>query len=162
MNGWNDLNGHRYCLARGIDLFLEAQFQLEKTASKLLNSTYFASFLPKSMPCPGPTRGRIGVSQSEAFGHCGKMVAKHGPIPIYFAVVDSRPTIEYEAELVDVHLDPPPLTQRHRLRSTREKPRSLKACGKRGRRLFTFYVVVESSVKSEAFLRTDFAIQTSA
>ena len=45
LNGWNDLNGHRYCLARGIDLFLEAQFQLEKPASKLLNRAYFASFL---------------------------------------------------------------------------------------------------------------------
>ena len=41
-------------------------------------------------------------------GHCGKIVAKHGPIPIYFAVVDSGPTIEYEAELVDVQLDPAP------------------------------------------------------
>ena len=37
-----------------------------------------------------------------------KIVAKHGPIPIYFAVVDSGPTIEYEAELVDVQLDPAP------------------------------------------------------
>ena len=45
LNGWNDLNGHRYCLARVIDLFLEAQFQLEKPASKLLNRAYFASFL---------------------------------------------------------------------------------------------------------------------
>ena len=45
LNGWNDLNGHRYCLARGIDLFLEAQFQLEKPASKLLSRAYFASFL---------------------------------------------------------------------------------------------------------------------
>jgi hypothetical protein len=43
-----------------------------------------------------------------------KIVAKHGPIPIYFAVVDSGPTIEYEAELVDVQLDPAPLTQRHK------------------------------------------------
>ena len=37
-----------------------------------------------------------------------KIVAKHGPISIYFAVVDSGPTIEYEAELVDVQLDPAP------------------------------------------------------
>ena len=60
--------------------------------------------------CLAPVRpaGGIGVSQSEALGHCGKIVAKHGPIPIYFAVVDSGPTIEYEAELVDVHLDPAP------------------------------------------------------
>jgi hypothetical protein len=37
-----------------------------------------------------------------------QIVAKHGPIPIYFAVVDSGPTVEYEGELVDVQLDPSP------------------------------------------------------
>jgi len=36
--------GRKWRLARGIDLFLEAQFQLEKPASKLLNRAYFALF----------------------------------------------------------------------------------------------------------------------
>lgn len=35
-----------------------------------------------------------------------RVVAQHGPIPIYFAVVDSEPIIEFEADLIDVYVDP--------------------------------------------------------
>jgi hypothetical protein len=35
-----------------------------------------------------------------------RVLSRHGPIPIYFAVSDGGPTVRYEAELVEVHLDP--------------------------------------------------------
>ena len=37
-------------------------------------------------------------------------VRAHGPTAIYFAVVDGGPTVEYEAELVEVQVDPDPET----------------------------------------------------
>jgi hypothetical protein len=35
-----------------------------------------------------------------------RVVSHHGSVPIYFAVVDAGSTVRYEAELVEVHLNP--------------------------------------------------------
>ncbi len=35
-----------------------------------------------------------------------RVVPLHGSVPIYFAVVDGGPIVEYQGELVEVHVDP--------------------------------------------------------
>lgn len=37
-----------------------------------------------------------------------RVVSLHGPVPIYFAVADGGPIVQYEGELADVCLDPDP------------------------------------------------------
>ena len=44
LNGWNNLNGHRYCLARGISCILEWLFHTEKTRSKPLDRAIYTIF----------------------------------------------------------------------------------------------------------------------
>ena len=53
------------------------------------------------------TAGALRIFRSRRrWTTAAKVVSRQGPIPIYFAVTDGTPTVRYEAELVEVHIDP--------------------------------------------------------
>ena len=57
--------------------------------------------------CAATTLGVLRIFRSRGrWVTAARVVSREGHIPIYFAVTDGTPRVRYEAELVEVHLDP--------------------------------------------------------